>query len=130
MTAAVYAQLVDALKGGAQRLTRLHALAAEEGSVWSVEQLHLFFAVLDGMEVEQGSDGTILVRLGRRTAEEELALAVIELVRSQGGKPVPATLVVRMLADRFTTSAEQVKKVAREAAGLNVVGPGLIALES
>ena len=109
------------------RLSRLHALAADAGSTWSVEQLHLMLACMDGIEVKSTANDDPIVGLGQRSQQEELAEAVIDVVRAQG-RPTPAAQIIKLLPSRFTTSVEQIKKLARETRGLKVIGPGLIGL--
>ena len=128
MTPAIYEELVQVLRREPMRLTKLHAMAVDAGSTWSVDQLHLMLAVMDGIEVDAGDGDDPLVRLGERSLQEELADAIAEVVRSQG-RPIPAAQVLKLLPSRFTTSVEQIKKIARETSGLQVVGPGLIAAE-
>lgn len=129
MTPVIYDELVRALRREPMRLTKLHAIAVDAGSTWSVDQLHLMLAVMDGIEVDAGDGDDPLVRLGERSLQEELADAIAEVVRSQG-RPIPAPQVLKLLPSRFTTSVEQIKKIARETGGLQVVGPGLIAAET
>jgi hypothetical protein len=128
MTPVIYDELVRVLRREPMRLTKLHAIAVDAGSTWSVDQLHLMLAVMDGIEVDAGDGDDPLVRLGERSLQEELADAIAEVVRSQG-RPIPAAQVLKLLPSRFTTSVEQIKKIARETSGLQVVGPGLIAAE-
>ena len=110
------------------RLSRLHALAADAGSTWSVEQLHLMLACMDGIEVKSTANDDPIVGLGQRSQQEELAEAVVDVVRAQG-RPTPAAQIIHLLPSRFTTSVEQIKKLARETRGLKVIGPGLIDLD-
>ncbi|MDH3601472.1 MAG: hypothetical protein OEU26_17815 [Candidatus Tectomicrobia bacterium] len=126
MTPEIYAQLVDTLKREPLPLQTLHAYAVDAGSSWSVHQLHLMLAVMDGVSVDVVDSDNPMVRLGERSQAEQLADAIAEVVRSQGGRPLPAAQVLTLLPGRFATSVEQIKKVARQASGLRVVGPGLI----
>ena len=130
MTPALYEQLVETLKRGPLPLERLHAYAADAGSTWSMDQLHLMLDCLEGVRVEPGEDGGWKVRLGQQTQQEELADAIVEVVRSQGGKPLPAMKVLELLPPRFTTSVEQIRKIARESKELHLIGPGLISFHS
>ena len=127
MTPDIYEELVEVLRREPTRLTRLHAIAVDAGSTWSVDQLHLMLAVMDGIEVD-ASDDDPLVRIGERSLQEELADAIVEVVRSQG-RPVPAAQVLKLLPSRFTTSAEQIKRLAKETSALKLIGPGLIDLD-
>jgi hypothetical protein len=128
MNPAIYEQLVETLRREPQPLAKLHALAVDAGSTWSVDQLHLLFACMDGIDVQSDDAGTPIVTLGQRSLQDELADAIEEVVRAQG-RPVPAAQVMQLLPRKFTTSVEQIKKLARETSGLRLVGPGLVALE-
>jgi hypothetical protein len=128
MTPDVYEQLVQSLRREALSLSRLHELAADAGSTWSVEQLHLMLDCMDGIEVQAAGDDDPIVRLGQRSQHEELAEAVVDVVRAQG-RPTPAVQIIQLLPTKFTTSIEQIKKLARETRGLKVIGPGLIGLD-
>ncbi len=129
MTPGVYEQLVPTLRREAMPLSKLHALAVEGGSTWSVEQLHLMLACLDGIEITAAGGDDPLVNLGQRSQQEELAEAMVDVVRAQG-RPVPAAQIMQLLPGKFTTSVEQLKKLARETSGLKVIGPGLIGLDN
>ena len=128
MNPAIYEQLVDAVRREPLPLAKMHALAVDAGSTWSVEQLHLLLACMDGIEVESDDTGKAVVKLGQRSQQDELVEAIADVVRAQG-RPVPAAQVMQLLPRRFTTSVEQIKKLARETSGLRLVGPGLVALE-
>jgi hypothetical protein len=121
MTSDIYAELVPSLQRGAMAVSDFHALAWQAGSTWSAAQVELFLRCLDGVEVADGS-----VRLGKRTEAEELAEALLQVVQANGGKPLSASEVRRRLPDRFVTSDEQIKAMARKLPGLEVFGPGLI----
>ncbi len=127
MTPDVFEQLVEVLRRQPLLLSRLHAYARDAGSRWSAEQLHLFLECMDGVEVEAGTADP-RVSLGQRSARDELADAIVEVVRARGGRPVPAQEILRLLPDRFTTSVEQIKDVARHHPALEVFGPGLLRL--
>lgn len=129
MTPDIYEELVQSLRRKELPLSRLHALAKDAGSTWSVEQLHLMLACMDGIELKSGDHGDPIVGLGQRSLQEELIEAVIEVVRAQG-RPIPAAQIIQLLPGKFTTSVEQIKKMARETRGLKVIGPGLIGLEN
>jgi len=84
---------------------------------------------MDGINITATTDPSDpLVQLGERSVQDELADAIAEVVRAQG-RPVPAAQVMQLLPRKFTTSVEQLKKLAKETPGLKVVGPGLISLE-
>lgn len=127
MTPDVYEQLVQSLRREALSLSRLHALAADAGSTWSIEQLHLLLACMDGIEVHEAGKDDPIVRLGQRSPQEELAEAVLDVVRAQG-RPTPAAQVIQLLPSKYTTSVEQIKKLAKETRGLKLFGPGLIGM--
>ncbi len=116
MTPDLYDQLVQSLRREPLPLSKLHALAADGGSTWSVEQLHLMLACMDGIELESTGNDDPVVRLGQRSLHEELAEAVLDVVRAQG-RPTPAAQIIQLLPNKFTTSVEQIKKLAREARG-------------
>ena len=73
MNPAIYDQLVETLRREPQPLAKLHALAVDAGSTWSVEQLHLLFACMDGIDVQSDDAGTPIVTLGQRSLQDELA---------------------------------------------------------
>ena len=129
MTPDLYEQLVQSLRREPLPLSRLHAIATDAGSNWSVEQLHLMLACMDGIEVQAAGNDDPLVGLGQRSQQEELAEAVIDVVRAQG-RPTPAAQIIQLLPGKFTTSVEQIKTLARETRGLKVIGPGLIGLDN
>jgi hypothetical protein len=128
MTPAIYEQLVQTLRHEPLPLTKLHAFAVDAGSTWSVEQLHLLLACMDGIKVDESGDAEPMVRMGQRSQQEELSEAIAEVVRAQG-RPVPAAQVLQLLPRKFNTSLEQIKKIARETRGLKALGPGLIGLD-
>jgi hypothetical protein len=128
MTPAMYEQLVHTLRREPLPLTKLHAFAVDAGSTWSVEQLHLLLACMDGIEVEESAGPDPMVRVGQRSQQEELSEAIAEVVRAQG-RLVPAAQVLQLLPRKFDTSVEQIKKIARETRGLKAMGPGLIGLD-
>jgi nucleotide-binding universal stress UspA family protein len=129
MMPAIYEQLVQTLRREPLPLTKLHAFAVDAGSTWSVEQLHLLVAYMDGIEVEESTGADPMVRVGQRSQQEELSEAIAEVVRAQG-RPVPAAQVLQLLPRKFNTSVEQIRKIARETRGLKALGPGLIGLDS
>lgn len=127
MTPAIFQQLVETLRREPATLGRLHALARDAGSNWSIDQLHLMLACMDGIAIDAAGDDA-QVRLGQPAPHDELAEAVAEVIHSQGDRPLPATQVMSLLPKRFTTSEAQLKKLARESGELKLVGPGLIGL--
>lgn len=126
MTPEIYTELLGSLKREPLRLEQLHQLAVQSGSRWSVDQLHLMLAVMEGVNVADGDNP--LVSLGEQSEEEQLVEAIREIAAAHG-KPLPAAQVLKLLPSRFTTSVEQVKRLARDTSGLNLVGPGLIVAE-
>ena len=82
MTPAMYEQLVQTLRRAPLSLTKLHAFAVDAGSTWSVEQLHLLLACMDGIEVEESSGAAPMVRVGQRSQQEELSEAIADVVRA------------------------------------------------
>jgi hypothetical protein len=68
------------------------------------------------------------VSLGARSEEDELHEAIIEAVRSFGGRPVPAMEVKKRLPERFIVTDEKIKAIARKSSALEVFGPGLLRL--
>jgi len=128
MSPALYEQLVQSLRRGAMPLSKLRALAVDGGSTWSVDQLHLLLECMDGVEIK-ATTADPLVNMGQRSQQEELAEAIFNVVRAQG-RPVPAAQIMQLLAGKFSTSVEQIKRLARENHGLKVIGPGLIGLDN
>ena len=128
MTPELYGQLVQSMRREAMPLSRLHALAVDAGSTWSVEQLHLMLTCMDGVEVKSATNDDPIVGLGQRSQHEELVEAVVDVVRAQG-RPTAAAQIINLLPSRFTTSVEQIKRLARETRGLRVIGPGLVTLD-
>lgn len=128
MNLAIYGQFVQTLRREPLPLAKLHAMAVDAGSTWSAEQLHLLLACMDGVEVQAAEAENVMVRLGQRSQQDELVEAIAEVVRAQG-RPVPAAQIIQLLPSRFTTSVEQIKRLARETSGLKLLGPGLVALE-
>jgi hypothetical protein len=127
MTPETYKSITDAIGADATPLNQLHAAARDRGSVWSIEQLHLLLSCLDDWRVEKSGDDWVVHRAGR-SLEEELADAIVAAVQSQGGKPLPAAVVMSLLPSKFTTSEAQVRKLAKDSSRLQIVGPGLIAI--
>ncbi len=128
MTPETYEHLIRTIRREPLPLQKLHGFATDAGSTWSVEQLHLMLECMEGVEVYSEDNETLFVRLGRRTEQDELVDAIADVVRSQG-RPVPAAQVLSLLPGKFTTSVEQIKRIAKETQGLKVMGPGLIAVD-
>lgn len=126
MTPAVFDQLVETLRRQPLPLSRLHDFARDAGSLWSVEQLRLFLECMDGVTLADADDPQ--VGLGQRSARDELGDAILEIVRGRGGRPLPAQEVLRLLPERFTTSAEQIKDIAKQTPALELFGPGVLRL--
>ena len=125
MTPEIYREVVAQLARSPQTVAQLHAPIRELGSDWSLAQLRLFLACLAGIEVS----GEGLVSLGAKSPRELLVDAMVEVVKSGGGKPIPAARVVQLLPDRFVTTAVQVKALAKACDRLEVFGPGLLQLK-
>lgn len=128
MTPDSYKAITEAFSAGAIPLTQLHAAARDRGSAWSIDQLHLLLTCLDDWRVAKPADEWLVERAGR-SLEEELEEAIVAAVQSQGGKPLPAAIVMSLLPNKFTTSEVQVRKLAKDSSRLQVVGPGLIAVK-
>lgn len=126
MTPAILERLLPMLEKAPVPLVELHTLARQEGSGWSPEQLLLFFTCLDGIEVDTTDQQSPRIHRGQRSAADELSESIFQIVQSRKGQPIPAQQVLAMLPERFTTSVEQVKAIARTHPDLEVVGPGFI----
>jgi len=131
MTEVILDRLTNALRAKPRKLDELHALAIEAGSDWTADQLWLMFACLDGYRVEEGGGDTAkpTVSLGDRSPKERLQEAILEVVRSEAGRPVPAQKVFSLLPSEFVTSVAQILAIARETPSLEVFGPGLLRLK-
>lgn len=131
MTEVILDRLTNALRTKPRKLDELHAMAVEAGSDWSKDQLWLLLACLDGFRVEGGDGDTALptVSLGDRSPKEKLQDAIVDVVRSEAGRPVPVQKVLALLPSEFVTSVAQILAVAREAPNLEVFGPGLLRLK-
>jgi hypothetical protein len=125
MTPESFRAIFESSIGTPTPLKQLHAAAHDRGSVWSREQLHLLLSCLDDWRVEKVGDDWVVHRAGR-SLEEELEDAIVAAVQSQGGKPLPAAVVMSLLPSKFTTSEAQVRKLVKKSSRLQVVGPGLI----
>jgi hypothetical protein len=129
VTPAIFEELTELLNRQSEPLSRLHSLALDAGSTWSIEQLHLMLACMEGIELAAIDDEVVMVSLGQRTFLQELHEAIIEVVNAQG-QMLPAVQIKDLLPARFTTSVEQIKKLARESKVLKVVGPGLVGFQN
>jgi hypothetical protein len=127
MTPEMCKSIADGMGAFAMPLKQLHAAARDRGSVWSLEQLHLLLSCLDDWRIEKLGNEWVVHRDGR-SLEEDLEDAIVAAVQSQGGKPLPAAVVMSLLPSKFTTSEAQVRKLAKESSRLSVVGPGLITI--
>lgn len=128
MTPEIYKSAMNNVGPEGMPLTQLLAAVREAGSSWSAEQLHLMLDCMEGVEVSD-IGGAWMVSTGQRSPEEELVAAIEQVVKSQGGRPLPAAKILELLPDRFTTSEAQVRKVAKESGRLKVMGPGMITIE-
>jgi len=129
MTPESFKMITESINSQSMQLRQLHAAARDGGSTWSVDQLHLLLSCLDDWRVTNTGNEWLVERAGR-SLEEELEDAIVTAVQSQGGKPLPAAIVMSLLPSKFTTSDAQVRKVAKESSRLQVVGPGLISAKS
>jgi hypothetical protein len=125
MTPESFRAVLGNIMGDSVPLKQLHAAARDRGSLWSLEQVHLLLSWLEDWRVEKLGDDWIVHRAGR-SLEEELEDAIVAAVQSQGGKPLPAAVVMSLLPSKFTTSEAQVRKLAKDSSRLQVIGPGLV----
>jgi len=126
MTPESFKAIAESINRQSMPLRQLHAAARDSGSSWSVDQVHLLLSCLDDWRVTNAGNEWLVERAGR-SEEEELEDAIVTAVQSQGGRPMPAAMVMSLLPVKFTTSEAQVRKLAKESSRLQVVGPGLIA---
>lgn len=127
MTPEGYKTITESINGQSMPLRQLHAAARDSGSTWSVDQVHLMLTCLDDWRVTNTGNDWLVERAGR-SLEEELEDAIVTAVQSQGGRPMPAAVVMSLLPSKFTTSEAQIRKLAKESSRLQVMGPGLIAV--
>ena len=127
MTPESYKAITESINSQSMPLRQLHAAARDSGSTWSVDQVHLLLSCLDDWRVTDAGSEWQVERAGR-SLEEELEDAIVTAIQSQGGRPMPAAVVMSLLPSRFTTSEAQVRRLAKGSSRLQVVGPGLIAL--
>jgi hypothetical protein len=123
MTPSQAQELLRLLKGKALTLDDLHERVRVSGSAWSVDQLHLFLLCARGVQCDASTQTFRVVADGK---EDALFNAIVEAVRSFGGKPVPASQVRARLPNEFITTDEQVLAIARRTEVLEVFGPKLI----
>lgn len=129
MTPDVYEKILVSLEHGAMPLSKVHALVIESGSNWSLSQVQLFLSCIDGVEIKASTDAELIVSRGQQNLEEQLIVAIMEIVKSQAGRPIPAAAIKKQLPKQFITSEEQIKALARKTPQLEVMGPGLIRLK-
>lgn len=131
MTEVILDRLTNALRIKPRKLDELHSLAVETGSDWTADQLWLLFACLDGFRVDQsgGEAAMPTISLGDRSPKERLQEAIVDVVRSEAGRPVPAQKVFSLLPSEFVTSVAQILAIARETPNLEVFGPALLRLK-
>ena len=122
-------QITETLKNGPLSLDQARLIAREEGSNWTESQIHLFLSCLDGIRVSRSADGEIRINKAQESEEELLAAAILDIARSNSGKPLQLAAIRRMLPGRFVTTEEQIKAIAKKTGGLEVFGPGLIRLK-
>jgi hypothetical protein len=127
MTPENYKTITESINNQSMPLRQLHAAARDSGSTWSVEQVHLLLTCLDDWRVTNWGNDWLVERAGQ-SLEEELEDAIVTAVQSQGGRPMPAAVVMSLLPSKFTTSEAQIRKLAKESSRLQVMGPGLIAV--
>ncbi|MCM1984765.1 hypothetical protein [Lyngbya confervoides] len=125
MTPDIYQDVTVQLTRSPQSLSQLHELIQELGSDWSVDQLQLFLTCMAGVDLT--AEGQ--VRLGAKSPQEALLEAVVNVVKSRGGKPIPAAQVLRLLPGQFTTSEAQIKALVKTSRELELFGPGLLRLK-
>jgi hypothetical protein len=127
MTPEIYKTITESINSQSMPLRQLHAAARDSGSTWSVDQVHLLLSCFDDWRVTNSGNDWLVERAGR-SIEEELEDAIVTAVQSQGGRPMPAAVVMSLLPSKFTTSEAQIRKLAKESSRLQVMGPGLIAV--
>lgn len=126
MTPAIYEEITTILRRESLPLSKVHALVKESGSNWSEVQVHLFLTCMDGVEVEAADAQNPIVRLGKRTEQEELVEAITQVVKANAGKSIAVAEIRRKLPSKFVTSEAQIKALAKDTPELEVFGPGLI----
>jgi hypothetical protein len=127
MTPGIYKSISEICDALPIPMQRLHAAARDRGSSWSSDQVHLLFSCLEDWTVSKVGNEWAVERAGL-SETEALEQAIITVVQSQGGKPMPASAIMPLLPSKFTTSEAQIRKLAKDSARLGVSGPGLITL--
>jgi hypothetical protein len=117
------------LKNGPLSLAQARLIAREAGSSWTESQIHLFLSCLDGIQVSKSTDGEIKINKAQESEEELLAAAILDLARSNSGRPLQLAAIRKLLPGKFFTTEEQIKAIAKKTAGLEVFGPGLVRLK-
>lgn len=123
MTGSQAEELLSSLKGRALSLDEFYEHIRTLGSAWTLEQLYLFLLCARDVQYDPLSS---TFRVVVRGEEDALQNAIVEAVRSFGGKPVPPSQVRARLPNDFITTDEQVLAVARRTTELEVFGPKLI----
>jgi hypothetical protein len=126
MTPTIYEEITTALKRESLPLTKIHELVKAGGSSWTEAQVHLFLTCMDGVEIIVSPGKTPIVKSGKRTEQEELVEAIIEVVKSNVGKPISVAELRKKLPNKFITSDPQIKALVKETSVLEIFGPGLV----
>ena len=122
MTPVVAAELLSLLQVQALTLEEIHNRAGAAGSAWTLDQVRLFLRCLPDVSLEP-STGRYR---NQGSGDGALRAAILDAARSFKGRPVPASEVRSRLPDGFLTTDEQVRAIAKQTPGLEVLGPGLI----
>lgn len=125
MTSRQAEELLSHLKLQALGLDEAHERMRLSGSTWTRDQLELFLLCARGVM----RDGTGAFHAVATNAEDELKSAIVDAVRSFAGRPVPAAQVRARLPQHFVTTDEQIRAIAKQTAGLQLIGPGLITIK-
>ncbi len=120
-------ELLATLKRQPLTLEELHEHVRGAGSVWTTDQLQLFLICVSGVAHDASSG---VYRIVESSRDGELQEVIVDVVRSFAGRAVPAAEIRKRLPDRFVTTDEQVRAIAKRTSGLEVVGPGLIRIAS
>ncbi|BAZ08874.1 hypothetical protein NIES4071_06800 [Calothrix sp. NIES-4071] len=124
MTPAIYEEITTALKREPLPLTQVYALVKTAGSSWTEAQVQLFLTCMDGVEVEMAPAETPIVKLGKRTKEEELVEAIVEVVKSNTGKPILVAEIRKKLPGKYVTTEAQIKSLVKKTSVLELSAPG------
>jgi hypothetical protein len=124
MNSAIYEEMDRYLRQSPQRLEDLFRVVREQGSDWSIAQLQLFLRCLPGVVVEGE-----MVRIGERSMSEQVLEAVVEVVRSRQGQPIPVGQVVGLLPGHLVTTEAQVRSLVKGSSQIELFGPGLLRLK-